>query len=315
MNTPSHNWSAFPTPEAMREIFEFRIEEKDARRFLEPGEGEVLAGGVRKVQVEARERLFARIGEIDRQFQRQGSVFVLSWSVRRKYTKAELEAAQAFFLKVSATFEPEGERCGTEYDESTACPRCGAGARQLNELRLESGSPPHGKALARTIAYSEVIASARLVEALRANGMTGARFLPVLRKEGDKALEGWHQLEVCSRPLQVVPPTRFGKGPFDDDEAGEYRCPEGHVAGLRLLSELSLDRNSLDGSDIYATQQQVGMRSRNGGVFRPYPLLVISPRLRRALEEMGAKGFELEVAHLASPTAPRRCRCRAARPS
>lgn len=282
----------------MREIFEFRIEEKDARRFLEPGEGEVLAGGVRKIEVEARDRLFARIGEIDRQFQRQGSVFVLSWSVRRKYTKAELEAAEAFLLRVRATFEPEGERCGTEYDESAACARCGAGARQLNELRLEPGSLPRGKDFARTIAYSEVVVSARLAEAFHEHGMTGARFLPVLAKKGNKTLDAWHQLDVCSRPLQVVSPTRFGKSPFDEDEAGEYRCPMGHVAGLRILSELSVSRRGYDESDLCATQQQVGMRSRNGGVLRPYPLLVISPRLRRVLEGMEAKGFDLEVAHL-----------------
>jgi hypothetical protein len=48
---------------------------------------------------------------------------------------------------------------------------------------------------------------------------------------------------------------------------------------------------------VCATQQLVGPRSRNGGVFRPYPLLLISPRLRRLLESLKAKGFELEVAH------------------
>jgi hypothetical protein len=33
-------------------------------------------------------------------------------------------------------------------------------------------------------------------------------------------------------------------------------------------------------------------------VFRPHPLLLVSPRLRGLLGELKAKGFELEVAHL-----------------
>jgi hypothetical protein len=40
------------------------------------------------------------------------------------------------------------------------------------------------------------------------------------------------------------------------------------------------------------------MRSRNGGVFRPHPLLLISQRMRRLLTDMKAKGHQLEVAHL-----------------
>jgi hypothetical protein len=71
------------------------------------------------------------------------------------------------------------------------------------------------------------------------------------------------------------------------------------VAGLNLLSELSVKRTGHDGSDVCATRQLVGPRSRNGGVFRPYPLLLISARLRKLLERLKAKGFELEVAHFA----------------
>jgi hypothetical protein len=57
-------------------------------------------------------------------------------------------------------------------------------------------------------------------------------------------------------------------------------------------------REDWDGADLCATKQWTGMRSRNGGVFRPHPLLLISPRLRDLLGELKAKGFELEVAHL-----------------
>ena len=100
-----------------------------------------------------------------------------------------------------------------------------------------------------------------------------------------------------SRPLGVAPQTRFGVAPFDEDEKGEYRCPKGHVLGLNLLSEVWVKREDWDGADVCATKQWVGYRSRNGGAFRPHPLLLVSQRLRRLLGELKAKGFELEVAH------------------
>ena len=91
--------------------------------------------------------------------------------------------------------------------------------------------------------------------------------------------------------------TRFGINLFDPDENGEYRCPLGHVLGLNLLSELSVVGEDWDGADVCATKQWTGMRSRNGGVFRPRPLLLISQRMRNLLAALKAKGFELEVAH------------------
>ncbi|HYO68910.1 MAG TPA: hypothetical protein VEU33_22810 [Archangium sp.] len=115
--------------------------------------------------------------------------------------------------------------------------------------------------------------------------------------EALRAREGG-EAEVSSRPLGVAPVTRFGIDPFDPDEQGEYRCPLGHTAGLSILSELSVKREDWDGSDLCAAEQWMGYRSRNGGVFRPYPLLLVSQQLRRVLGELKARGFELEVAHL-----------------
>jgi hypothetical protein len=284
----------------MRETIEFRIEEKYAREHLKPDEGEVLGpmGDVRRLVLETNDIRVARIGRLHRERWAQGSLFFTYWEIRRKYTKAELEAAELLQLRMNTAFEPDGSQCGTEYDDSAGCPHCGVGARQLNELRLDPSTPPRSKALTRTIAYNEIIISARLVEAMREHGITGARFLPVLRKSGRGAIDDWYQLEVVSRPLGVAPVTRFGVSPFDPDEPGEYRCPLGHVAGLNILSELSVKREDWDGADLCATKQYISYRSRNGGVFRPHPLLLISQKLRRVLGELKARGFELEVAHL-----------------
>jgi hypothetical protein len=233
----------------MRELCEFRIDERDAQRFLRPEDGETLglpgAAGVRKLQLDTRDPRFARIGDIERQYREQGKSFFSSWDFRRKYTRAELEEAELFQLLVRATVEPEGERCGTEYDDSAGCPHCGAGARQRNGLRLDPSSLPRTKDMARTLAGCELLFSARLVEALNNQGLTGARFHPVLHKGGTRVIDSWYQVEVHSHPLEVVPPTRFGIDPFNPDDKGEYRCPRGHVAGLNLLSELSVRRGGL----------------------------------------------------------------------
>jgi hypothetical protein len=284
----------------MRETIEFRIEEKDAQRYLRPEDGEVIGpgGDVRKLVVDSNDLRVAQVGKLERQFRERGSFFFSSWDIRRQYTPKELENAELLHLRLRTAFEPPGECCGTEYDDAAACPHCGAGAPQRNELRLEPSSLPRGKDLARTIAWSEIVVSARLAEAMQAHGLTGARFLPVLRKSGRGTLDGWLQLDVTSRRLGVSPATRFGQDPFDPDEKGEYRCPLGHTAGLNILSELSVLRAEWDGADLCAARPLLGYRSRNGGVLRPYPMLLISQRLRRLLVELKAKGFELEVAHL-----------------
>ena len=284
----------------MRETVDFRVNEQDAQRYLKPEDGKVIGplGITRKLVLDTNDIRYARVVKLERELRKKGSSLILGWDIRRKYTKKELEAAELFQLCIRSAFEPDGSQCGTQYDDTMGCPHCGFGAHQLNELRLDPATLPRGKDIAKTIAYSEIIVSARFVEAFRAHRLTGARFLPVLRKAGRGVIDSWYQLEVTSRPIGVAPRTRFGINLFDADEAGEYRCPLGHVLGLNLLSELSVVREDWDGADLCATKQWTGMRSRNGGVFRPHPLLLVSPRLRNLLGELKAKGFELEVAHL-----------------
>lgn len=106
----------------------------------------------------------------------------------------------------------------------------------------------------------------------------------------------WYQLLITSVPIPAVPPTRFGIEPFDEDPEGRYRCPCGHVAGLHLLSEVTLSRAGWDGSDLAYTKEMVGVRS---GVLRPHPILLGSSKLWRLFSESSLRGLKFEVAHLA----------------
>ncbi len=107
----------------------------------------------------------------------------------------------------------------------------------------------------------------------------------------------WYQIIPKSRPVSLVPPTRFGNDPFDADLLGEFRCPRGHTSGLQVLSELWVDRSSWDGADFCVTRELISYHPPDSLLY-PVPLILISPRLRAVLKESMIKGFNTEVAHL-----------------
>ncbi|ATB44887.1 hypothetical protein [Corallococcus macrosporus] len=85
-----------------------------------------------------------------------------------------------------------------------------------------------------------------------------------------------------------------GNNPFDLDTSDTFRCPLGHTAGLNQISELYVERPRHDGADVWVTDKLFGDRR---GELRPEPRLLISPRLRDALQAMNAQGYALEAAH------------------
>jgi hypothetical protein len=193
-------------------------------------------------------------------------------------------------------FEPAGEECGTQYDESSTCPRCGAGAQQVGPLFLDIKRIPKGKDFAKSIA-GEVVISRRASELFVQHGITGVAFHPV-RTKGAKSLElpNWSQLVIHSGDADIVPPTKAGIDPFNDDPKGEHRCIEGDTIGLNLLSEVSVAATSRGQADIVATRQFVGVRR---GLLRPERIILISQKVRQLIEAEKLKGCEIEVAHLA----------------
>ena len=88
--------------------------------------------------------------------------------------------------------------------------------------------------------------------------------------------------------------TKLGRDPFSPSQVS-WRCPLGHSIVTEFLSEIYLHRNEWDGSDIAVTSALFG-QGRN--LLRPTPLIVISQRMYRVLQEVGPKGFSYEVAHL-----------------
>jgi hypothetical protein len=279
----------------MRESIEFRIPEEHASRWLRKHDGVSLGGSVRKLIVDKNDPRMQIIAEAELALKRQGRKFFTSTRQRRTYTKAELDAALRFRLKVTAVFEHAGELCGTKYDETTACKRCGAGAKQIGPLIIDVNRIPKGKSFAKTIA-GEIVVAQRAVDLFKEHRVTGVRFHPV-RAKGAKNLRptGWCQLVVVSTNAEIAAPTRLGIDPFDEDPSCECRCPLGDLLGLNLLSEVSVRSSTVGEEDIVRSRQFVGIRRR---LLRPEQAILISPKVRRLIDSGKLKGCEIEVVHL-----------------
>jgi len=342
----------------MKEIYDFRLFEKCASQYLSSTDGEILSPIARKIKCHANDPLYQRIGNLARDLKTKDEHLIAGWKIVRRYTKAELAAATCFHLIITATFEPAGEECGTEFDESAACPHCGSGAKQTSDLRLDLRKAPRNKDIARTIA-DEWIVSQRLAERIVDAGLRGFDLRPVRHKaryeddpvdltkipagqelirraeeagappasgkfyvwlnrpENKQLMEQawlenaerrrrqteqrrtplpvWHQLSVSDSSAQIVPPTRFGVDPFNEDPGGEFRCPSGDLLGLNLLSEISVDFGNGTASDIFFSSQFVGFRQ---GLLRPRRAILVSPKFRQLFLTEACKGATFDLAHV-----------------
>jgi hypothetical protein len=300
----------------MRETYEFRVKEEFAPMLFAENEGERLSGTIRKVTIHPDDPRFERIGILQNELHSTGRSFFSGWDLRFGYTRAELSAAQCFRLKITSAFEPTGQECGTNYDDSEACDHvfaragqlqipgytiptpaytCGVGSKQLSDLFLKWRRIPKSKDISRTIA-GEVVVSKRLVDLCNNERITGVAFRPIKQFPASSAeSKDWFQLIVQSAEAEVAPPTRTGVKPFDFDPTGRFRCPKGHVIGLNLLSEVSIKSPTRRDADVVCSRQFIGART---GLLRPERLILISPRVWRLLETHEVKGSAIEVAYL-----------------
>jgi hypothetical protein len=280
----------------MKEIGEFRVVEEFAPQLFKAEEGQRLGDSVRKVAVDTSDSRFALIGRLQSKIRAQTNrSFFYGWILKRSYSASEIKNAACFHLLFKSTFEPAGEECGTTYDESTACPSCGAGAKQTSSLFLDVKRIPKSKDVCRTIA-GEVVVSRRAAELFARHGITGAELRPVCTT-GKSSVESkeWFQLSVQGPEAEISAPTRVGINPFDDDEKGECPCALGDLIGLNLLSEITIASASRGSADIICTRQFIGIRR---GLLRPEQLILISPKLAMLIESEKLKGCGYEVAHL-----------------
>jgi hypothetical protein len=259
--------------------------------------GRMIVAGTQCVEtkVPANSPEFEEIREFINLRRKQGLSGFSNFSIGRclrKYSKEALQGAEVLLLALTSHFEPCGEQCGTIYE--TLCDHCNWG-RQVSSLILDTRRVPKRRDIAETISWVEWVVSGKFVRTFTDRKLTGAAFLPVFdaRHPGIQSKE-WFQLQVSGRAGELAEGTRLGRDPFSPSQPS-WRCPLGHSMVTAFLSEIHLTRTKWDGSDIAVTSSLFG-QGRN--LLRPTPLIVISQRLYRVLEEAGLKGFSYEVAHL-----------------
>lgn len=289
----------------MKEFVELRFFERHAARFFRPEEGDVLAHPVgppliRRVRLSISDPRLPAIGSAALEARKRGEILFGGWKIDREYTSGELQAAELLHLTIQPVFEPAGEQCGTEYDETTACSICGAGRRRSTPLRLDPHRLPRTRHAARSIATDEWIISSELAALLRTEGMTGLDLDPVHRRITSRRRTPlpWYAMSFATAATELAKRTRLERGPvgpFGDPNASEYACANGDTVGLNLISEIYIHRDSWPRTDLAVTRQFVGHRM---GLLRPRRLLLASPRLLALLKRHRIRGFGVEVAHL-----------------
>lgn len=280
----------------MKEIYELRLLDQFARLAMLEGDAKYIGSPtVKKVVIDNDDPRIYHIQKVSKELRKKGKFLFYGWKITRKYTKSEIDAAKLFSFIPKSFFEPEGEHCGTVYDESKACRKCGAGAEQISPLFLPLSRIPKSKDFSQTIA-NEMVVSQRFVDLFKDNGMTGATFTPVATKRRSASqTANWYQLQIDSALATIVPPSLTGLALFELDEKGENVCTNGDLIGLNALSEFTVSVDKEIPTDIFRAKQFLGVRR---GVLRPWQPIFVSPRLRNLIVAEKLKGLDFEVAHV-----------------
>ena len=108
-------------------------------------------------------------------------------------TAKELAAAPLLYLRVGGTgTERAHPRADTTYDDTNACPQCGAGLRQTSPLRMRKTELP--KLALATGAADELLLHESVADVVSRAGLRGIHFRPVLDKDGAEI--PWQQMVV-----------------------------------------------------------------------------------------------------------------------
>lgn len=239
--------------------------------------------------------MFQRIGELARDLKKHNLPCPFgSWDIVRSYTPHEIRNARLFMLRLPPT-HMAAEEYGSEYDESSSCTQCGAGARQVGPLRIHNGKLPRSRDIIQ-LWGGELLISGRATSLIREQRISGYSVRPLAASRRYSTIRSapYSHLIITSRPVQLANDLAFCEHPFDTESRG--RCACGNIAGLQLLSRLSVDQSSWDGDDFAQTDVFIGSRA---GLFRPSRLLLISKRCFELFRLAKIKGYRFEIVELA----------------
>ena len=128
----------------MRLLLDMRIAEDWAEKHLGPRVGKPLIHtpgmptSTRQVILNANDPLVEEIRQKVLASERRGDSLFCFVNLDFEYDKEELARAVLLRLRPTVLVRTYGERHGTLYDESNACPKCGAGRVQRSPLIIDS---------------------------------------------------------------------------------------------------------------------------------------------------------------------------------
>lgn len=279
----------------MKEILQIRVNYDFAHLLFKEDEGKRLGSSIKVINLPKNDSRYIQVPKIDKYVRNEfNRAFYFGWKIIRKYNKKELFEAKLFRMKVKSVFEPSGEECGTEYDESESCEICGSNRKQISTLKLKQSSIPK-KDIAKTIA-GEVIVSEKFKNLCESYNLSGLKFKQVQSK--NKQIE-FYQIFPSSPILELTNNTIAGIDPFDFSVSSEgeiYKCPKGHTIGLNLISEVYIKEDKeINNFDFFQSEQKVGV---NRGLLRPEPIYLCSIKFRELIKKEKLKGFDFEIAYL-----------------
>jgi hypothetical protein len=280
----------------MKEIYHFRLNGSAAKKILPANMGKLLGEGdsaVLALDIAGDDPYFSSLRD---EYANGNSDLLYSWYVKRRYSAREYDEALLFRVRLGAPFEPCGEDCNTEYDESTACPVCGAGAAHPGPLYLQQSKLPKRADIGHTIAR-EIVVSERFVAGFERNGLTGPRFQPVLSRRNDSEIPGWCELLGLPKVADIVAPTNTYNNPLATVPDLDQVCPLGDTIGLNVVSEVYVDVDLDRAPSLFASKQYTGVRR---GLLRPEPIYLAKREFFDFVNTENISGMSFEVANVST---------------
>lgn len=291
----------------MKEFAELRVRERFAKLLFRDDEGVRLGTSVRKIVLDTSDPRFQELPRLDAYCHKNfDTYFFAGWQKIYRYTKQEVAEAKLFHLNITKMFEPAGEECGTTYSSHDACGKCHTGAQQTSPLRLRRIRLSDKVVIARSIA-DEWLIRRDMVRQLEKVKVSGLVTQPIdssrSSSRGAPAFEAnWVQLRDKPELVDFHEDTRIGidlinldPPPYQPEHPDwVHRCAP-HLAGLNLVSPVTIKRKSWGGADIVFSSAMVGTRR---GLLRPARLILVSPRFAQVLRDVGGTGYRLDIAYL-----------------
>ena len=288
----------------MKESYLFRIDLQYAHLLFKEDEGVNIGNCVKEVIIDSNDPRVPLIKEFNRMLWiERDTFFFYFWMIKRKYTNKELQDSSILHLKIRKRLEMDGSEYGTIYDETAACPICGANRIQMSALHLRKGNWMGKHDIAMTLA-GDVIVSKKFKDFVNQNNLYGLSFMPLYT--GNTLSEDYFQLSFTEE-LTVSTQTRFGVDIFGNNheivngvrvcsDTDPAKCPNGDNMGWNILSEIYIKKATIPANaDFIVSKQTYGGK---GGLFHPYHMYFCSQRAMQLMKENGIKGFDYEVTHL-----------------